>query len=83
MSSNQSLSIGRHRINVQSISQKLTQDIAFLSERITRMVQQTTPNTVVLHTYRTMLESRQAVLDWLEKKPMTNSVESDSQYQQL
>ena len=62
-----SLIIGNRRVDIASISQKVEQDVNFLSERIELMKQQRNPNPVVLETYESMLASRLSVLDWLEK----------------
>ena len=67
MSSSQTLVIGKQRVNIEAISYKVGQDIAFLTDRISRMKNQQSPNEVVLQTYESMLASRQSVLEWLEQ----------------
>lgn len=44
---------------------KVEQDIAFLSDRIAAMQQQSKPNTMLIEHYQSMLRSRESVLKWL------------------
>lgn len=59
------LNIGNEAFNSTEVAEKVQHDINFLLTRIEHLQQQLNPNPVVLHTYKEMLESRQAVLDWL------------------
>ena len=56
-----------HSSNNAAVALKVKQDILFLLDRIERIKNLQTPNSSVLKTYQTMLESRQAVLHWLEE----------------
>lgn len=59
------LNIGNEAINSEDLVPKVQADITFLADRLQRLQQQRNPNPVVLETYKNMLESRRAVLDWL------------------
>ncbi|BFM18284.1 hypothetical protein R50073_44670 [Maricurvus nonylphenolicus] len=59
------LVIGSQRVKLDAISNKVRQDIAFLSARIDAMKAQRVPNEVVLRTYESMLASRESVMSWL------------------
>lgn len=59
------LNIGNEAFNSTEVAEKVQNDINFLLTRIEHLQQQLNPNPVVLHTYKEMLESRQAVLNWL------------------
>lgn len=59
------LNIGNEAFNSTEVAEKVQNDINFLLTRIEHLQQQPSPNPIVLQTYREMLESRQAVLDWL------------------
>lgn len=59
------LNIGNEAFNSTEVAEKVQNDIHFLLARIEHLQQQPNPNPVVLQTYREMLESRQAVLNWL------------------
>jgi hypothetical protein len=59
------LNIGTQAFNSTEVAEKVQNDINFLADRIAHLQQQSNPNPVVLETYREMLESRQAVLNWL------------------
>lgn len=59
------LNIGDEAINSEEIAIKIQSDITFLGDRLRLLEQQRNPNPVVVQTYKNMLESRQAVLDWL------------------
>jgi len=64
--SDPSLVVGGHLANASRVREKVRQDIAFLKDRIDSLESQHRPNQPVIDTYRTMLESRQSVLKWLE-----------------
>lgn len=49
-----------------AIAAKVIEDIHFLQDRIERIKKLQTPNSTVLKTYQSMLESRQSVLEWLK-----------------
>lgn len=61
------LNIGNQAYNSQDVANKVQHDILFLESRIALLHQQPNPNPMVLETYQQMLESRQAVLDWLNQ----------------
>jgi hypothetical protein len=50
-----------------AMAQKVIEDIYFLRDRIERIKRLQTPNSTVLKTYQSMLESREAVLAWLRE----------------
>ncbi len=76
-----SLVIGSQRVKLDAISNKVHQDIAFLSARIDAMKNQRNPNEVVLRTYESMLESRQSVISWL--KEYDNDAQADETISKL
>jgi len=59
------LNIGSEAFNSTEVATKVQADIHFLMSRIALLNTQANPNPVVLQTYQEMLESRQAVLEWL------------------
>lgn len=59
------LNIGNEAFNSTEIAEQVQGDIGFLRSRIELLEKQPSPNPEVMKTYREMLESRQAVLDWL------------------
>ena len=61
------LNIGDEEHNSEDVARKVESDIAFLTERLQLLEQQQKPNTVILQTYKDMLESRYAVLQWLRQ----------------
>lgn len=61
------LSIGDVELNSEDVAVTVESDIAFLTERLRALERQATPNAVMLQTYRDMLDSRYAVLQWLRK----------------
>ena len=61
------LSIGDVERNSEDVALKVESDIAFLTERLQLLEQQSKPNTVILKTYKDMLETRYAVLQWLRQ----------------
>jgi hypothetical protein len=48
-----------------AMREKVEQDIAFLTDKIDRMMQHSRPNQMLIEHYTGMLKSRQAVLSWL------------------
>ncbi len=48
-----------------AMREKVEQDIAFLTDKIDRMMQHSRPNQMLIEHYMGMLNSRQAVLNWL------------------
>lgn len=62
------LNIGDEEHNSEDVARKVEGDIAFLTERLQLLEQQKKPNTVILQTYKDMLESRYAVLQWLRQE---------------
>lgn len=69
------LNIGNEAINSEEVAHKVQADITFLADRLKLLQQQRNPNPVVIQTYQNMLESRQAVLDWLmqDNKKVSNA----------
>ena len=61
------LSIGDVEHNSEDVARKVESDIAFLTERLQLLEQQNKPNAIILQTYKDMLESRYAVLQWLRQ----------------
>lgn len=61
------LVIGNESVRSDAVTAKVSQDIAFLSDRLERLERQANPNPQVLKVYRDMLESRYAVLEWLHR----------------
>ncbi len=59
------LNIGTEAFNSTEVAEKVQADISFLLSRIALLQEQPNPNPVIIQTYQEMLESRQAVLDWL------------------
>ncbi|WP_341936750.1 hypothetical protein [Marinimicrobium sp. C2-29] len=57
--------IGNESVRGDAIVTKVHQDIAFLTDRLGRLESQANPNPQVLKVYRDMLESRYAVLEWI------------------
>lgn len=57
--------IGTESVRGDAIANKVHQDIAFLTDRLGRLESQVNPNPQVLKVYRDMLESRYAVLEWI------------------
>jgi hypothetical protein len=53
--------------NTSAITAKVIEDINFLQDRIARIKKLQTPNSAVLKTYQSMLESRESVLQWLNE----------------
>lgn len=66
------LNIGNEAFNSTEIAEQVQGDIGFLLSRIELLQKQPSPNPVVMQTYRDMLESRQAVLDWLVQDQKVN-----------
>lgn len=69
------LNIGKEAFNSLDVAEKVQNDINFLLARIDHLQLQPVPNPLVLQTYQDMLESRQAVLDWLvhEEQPVSRA----------
>lgn len=62
---NPNLVIGTESVRSDAVTAKVSQDIAFLADRLARIERQAKPNPQVIKVYRDMLESRYAVLEWL------------------
>lgn len=67
------LSIGDVEHNSEDVALKVESDIAFLKERLQLLEKQQKPNAVILQTYKDMLESRYAVLNWLRQETCHNA----------
>lgn len=67
------LNIGNEAFNSTEIAEQVQGDIGFLRSRIELLEKQPSPNQEVMKTYREMLESRQAVLDWLIQDQKTSA----------
>jgi len=64
---NPNLVIGKESVRSDSVTAKVSQDIAFLTDRLGRLESQSKPNPEVIKVYRDMLDSRYAVLEWLNQ----------------
>ncbi len=69
-----SRTIGSEHVNGHTVTNKVLEDIDFLRDRIMMIESQKVPNSVILNTYKKMLESREAVLGWLEENEVICSV---------
>lgn len=56
-----------YNASTTAIAHKVLEDIHFLQDRINRIKRLQTPNSTVLKTYQSMLESRESVLQWLRE----------------
>lgn len=56
-----------YNASTTAIAAKVVEDIQFLQDRIARIKKLQTPNSTVLKTYQSMLESRETVLQWLQE----------------
>lgn len=74
------LSIGDVELNSEDVAVTVENDIAFLSERLRILERQKAPNAVMLQTYRDMLDSRLAVLNWLRSKGTSPANPQQSQH---
>ncbi|WP_211224484.1 hypothetical protein [Marinimicrobium agarilyticum] len=63
--SNARLVQGSQLNDSENVRRKVEQDIAFLTDRIASLEAHHRPNQPVIDTYRSMLESRRSVLNWL------------------
>lgn len=70
------LNIGNEAFNSIEVAAKVQNDVDFLLDRIEHLQQQLNPNPIVLQTYKEMLESRQAVLNWLLQDHTNSSTEA-------
>ncbi len=60
------MSAAKHPLDdAPAMREKVEQDIAFLTDKIDRMMQHSRPNQMLIEHYMGMLKSRQAVLNWL------------------
>ena len=64
-----------------AMREKVKTDIAFLTDKIDRMMQQPRPNHMLIEHYRDMLKSRQAVLSWLMDGEVETSNHANKQAQ--
>ena len=69
------LNIRNQAYNSQDVAHKVQSDIQFLESRIALLREQTNPNPQVLQIYAQMLESRQAVLGWLNQSEMQKALD--------
>jgi len=60
------------RNDTDSMAKKVMSDIAFLEDRLVQLEKQRTPNTVVIKTYKDMLQSRRSVLNWMKENRSSN-----------
>lgn len=63
------LSIGDTELNSEDVAMYVENDIVVLSERLRALESQSLPDDNLLQTYRDLIDSRHAVLDWLRKDP--------------
>ncbi len=71
-----SLVIGKERIRIDAMENKIRRDIAFLNNKINHIQRQRIPNAEVADMYKTMLESRYSVLNWLLSNQARNKTDS-------
>lgn len=64
-----------YNASTAAIAAKVHEDIHFLEDRIARIKKLQTPNSTVLKTYQSMLESRESVLLWLKENGDLNEDE--------
>jgi hypothetical protein len=58
--------VAKHPLDdAPAMREKVEQDIAFLTDKIDRMMTHSRPNQMLIEHYMGMLKSRQAVLNWL------------------
>ena len=76
------LSIGDVEHNSEDVARKVESDIAFLTERLQLLEQQNKPNAIILQTYKDMLESRYAVLQWLRQNSTQGKLAASTTQQQ-
>lgn len=62
-----------------AMREKVKTDIAFLTDKIDRMMHQPRPNQLLIEHYREMLKSREAVLNWI----MDGEIEKTNQQAQI
>ena len=64
----------RRTLDTLAVRNKVEEDITFLQMRISMLEKHSRPNRIVLDTYQNMLNSRIAVLKWLQdgNSPETN-----------
>ena len=70
------LNIGNEAFNSIEVAAKVQNDVDFLLDRIEHLQRQLNPNPIVLQTYKEMLESRQAVLNWLLQDHSNSAIET-------
>lgn len=63
---NNNILIARRALDTLAVRTKVEEDIAFLTTRITTLENHSRPNPLALDTYQNMLNSRIAVLKWLQ-----------------
>lgn len=63
---------GATQNDTDSMAKKVRSDIAFLEDRLIQLEKQRTPNTVVIKTYKDMLQSRRNVLTWMKENRSSN-----------
>ncbi len=61
----QNIMIGNELLDRTVVSEKLNQDIEFLTDRIERLNRQRSPNPKIIKVYQDMLDTRHSVLDWI------------------
>jgi len=57
--------IGNELVDRALVSEKLHQDIVFLTDRIERLNRQRSPNPKIIKVYQDMLDTRHSVLNWI------------------
>src|SRR5690625_3592215 len=57
--------IGNELLDRTVVSEKLNQDIEFLTDRSERLNRQRSPTPTIIKVYQDMLDTRHSVLDWI------------------
>ncbi|MBK8187091.1 MAG: hypothetical protein IPK77_07515 [Cellvibrio sp.] len=63
--------------DTSAMREKVENDIAFLTDKIDRMMHQSRPNQMLIEHYMEMLKSRQAVHNWLMDGVIQNTPNSN------
>lgn len=74
------LRVGTQHVNVSAVANKVLEDIRFLRDRIALIRQQRNPNPVMLSTFEKMLESRKAVLHWLQEQSPAQTAQIEARH---
>jgi hypothetical protein len=72
------ITIGTQELDSEDVAREVESDIAFLSLKLAQLEQRPEKNEAALENFRHILESRQAILDWLrqEREPIPSLANS-------